>query len=268
MKFQKKYFLSFILFSVVLMAFFPFGAFASEGKNRLIDNAGLLTSSETKNLSSTLDEISERQKMDVVILTENTIGEKSPQDYADDYFDYNDYGIGEDKSGILLLLNMQEKDWYVSTKGHGIIVFTDAGLDYISKKILPELKSKNYKDAFNIFANLCDKFITKANTDKPYDSGNLPKEPFNISFWIPAAILMGLFLAWLVVLYMKKQLKTVLPKVKADDYIQKNSLQIKNARDIFLYSSITRRARPKSSSGSSTHRSSSGSTHGGRGGKF
>ena len=251
-----------------MVLFFSFGAFAAQSKSRLIDNAKLLSSSEFEKLSSKLGEISERQQMDIVILTEQSLGGKSPQDYADDYFDYNGYGIGADKSGILLLLNMEGRDWHISTKGHAITVFTDAGLEYISDKFLPKLKSKDYGEAFEIFANLCDEFITHANTDKPYDSGNLPKNPFNVWLWVPVAILVGVFVAWMVMAYMKKQLKTSEKKAKADDYIQKNSLKIKNSRDIFLYSNIIRHARPKSNSGSSTHRSSSGSIHGGRGGKF
>lgn len=250
------------------MAFFSFGAFASEGKNRLIDNAGLLTSSETENLSSKLDEISEREKIDIVILTEKSLDGKSPEAYADDYFDYNNYGIGEDKSGVLLLLDMSGRNMHISTKGYAIKVFTDAGLKYIEDKLSPDLKSKNYNEAFETFISNCSEFITKAKTDKPYDGSTLPKEPFNVSFWVPVSIVAGVILSWLVMSYMKNQLKTVVSKSKADDYIQEGSLQIKDSRDIFLYSSVVRRARPKASSGSSTHRSSSGSIHGGRTSKF
>lgn len=265
MKLKKLRFLSFLFSAFLVLFIFP--VFASQEKNRLVDNAKLLDPSEFEKISAKLDEISERQNMDVVILTEKSLGGKTPEAYADDYFDYNGYGLGSDKSGILLLLDMGGRNWHMSTKGYAITVFTDAGLDYVSQEFLPELKSKDYNKAFEIFANLCDEFITKANTDKPYDTGNLPKKQLSI-FWIPGAVLIGVFIAWLTVTYMKKQLKTVESKSKADDYIQKNSLQIKNSRDIFLYSNIVRRARPKSSSGSSTHRSSSGSTHGGRGGRF
>ncbi len=270
MKIKKHYFTVLILFSAFLMIFFSLNTSAvSEGKSRLIDNAKILNSSEFESISSKLDEISERQNIDVMILTEKSLGGKSMRDYSDDYFDYNGYGMGSERSGVLLLLDMGERDSYISTSGRAEKAFTLAGIDYISEQILPEMKSDNYDKAFETFANLCDEFITKANTDKPYDRGNLPKNPFNISFWIPAAILIGIAAAWLVTKYMKMQLKTVSQKSKADDYIQKNSLQIKNSRDVFLYSNIVRHARPKSRSGSGTHRSSSGRIHGGgRVGKF
>lgn len=49
------------------------------------------------------------------------------------------------------------------------------------------------------------------------------------------------------------------------------SMNITESRDMFLYNTVTRTAKPKdndSGGGSSTHTSSSGSTHGGGGGKF
>ena len=41
--------------------------------------------------------------MDAVIVTSNNLNGKSQQDYADDYFDYNGYGVGKEKSGLLSL---------------------------------------------------------------------------------------------------------------------------------------------------------------------
>ena len=57
----------------------------------------------------------------------------------------------------------------------------------------------------------------------------------------------------------------------ASNYIKDNSLNINERRDLFLYNTVTRTAKPKnddSGGGSSTHTSSSGTTHGGGGGKF
>ena len=52
----------------------------------------------------------------------------------------------------------------------------------------------------------------------------------------------------------------------AANYVKPGSMNISVSRDLFLYSRITKTERPKESSG--THTSSSGRTHGGRGGSF
>lgn len=78
-------------------------------------------------------------------------------------------------------------------------------------------------------------------------------------------------IALIVTGVMRGKLKSVRFQPKADDYLKEGSMQLTENRDLFLYSHLDRRAKPKdngSSGGSSTHVSSSGSTHGGGGGKF
>ena len=126
---------------------------------RLVDRADLLSELEEEELEARLDEISERQQADVVVVTVNSLDGKSAQDYADDFYDYNGYGIGTDKSGILLLVSMEARDWHITTTGFGIRAITDAGLDYISDQFLPYLSDGEYLDAFETYADLCDEFL-------------------------------------------------------------------------------------------------------------
>lgn len=244
-------------------------------RERVVDMAELLSDSDKTALLSKLDEISERQKMDIVVLTVNTLDGKTPRDYADDFYDYNGYGFGENKDGILLLVSMEDRDWWISTTGYGITALTDAGIEYISKKFLSDLSDGDYAQAFTTYAELCDQFITQAKTGEPYDIGNMPKEPFNVAWNILVAFVIGLVVAFVVTNIMKKQLKTVQLKSEANNYVKSNSMIVTENRDLFLYNQVSRRARPKetdnrsgSSGGSSTHTSSSGSSHGGGGGKF
>ena len=242
---------------------------AQSHPSRLIDNAFLLSDSEKSSLESKLDSISQNQECDVIILSTNTLEGKTTTEYADDFYDYNNYGIGDDKNGVLLLINMEERDWYISTCGFGITAFTDAGIEYIGNEIQPYLKDAKYSKAFETYADLCDKFITQAKTGKPYDKKNLPKKPFKIVMEILISVGIGVAIAFMVGKLMKSQLKTVRSKAQATDYVDKNSLNITNSNEMFIFSRINRTAKPKEkNSGSSTHQSSSGTTHGGGGGKF
>ena len=63
--------------------------------------------------------------MNVVVVTENSLDGKSAQDYADDFFDYNGHGYGDDDSGVLFLIGMDERKWAITTYGYGITAFTD-----------------------------------------------------------------------------------------------------------------------------------------------
>ena len=82
---------------------------------RLVDDAGLLSQSEKYNLISSLDSISENRQLDVVVVTKNSLAGKTVEQYADDFFDYNGYGYGENDDGILLLPSMETREWAIST---------------------------------------------------------------------------------------------------------------------------------------------------------
>lgn len=239
----------------------------------LVDDADLLNQNQENALLTKLEDISQRQKCDVVLVTVNSLEGKTAQDFADDYFDYNGYGQGKDHNGVLLLVSMEERDWHISTTGFGITAFTDAGLEYLSQKFLPDLGDGDYNAAFTTYAEQCDEFLTQARKGNPYDVNNLPKEPLSW-YWIPGAIAIGCILSFIVVSGMKGQLKTVRQQTQATDYIKKGSLAITNAKEFFLFKEVAKvkKPKPKSTSGrsggSSTHRSSSGRSHGGRGGKF
>ena len=267
---MKRFFiLTMTLFLCFVMSF-PVLA-TSSTMPRLVDNANLLTESEEQTLLTTLDEISNRQQVDIVVVTVNSLGVKSAQAYADDFYDENGYGFGASYDGILLLLSMEERDWHISTCGYAITAFTDAGLDHIADQILPHLSSGNYAKAFSTYATLCDDYIAKARNGTPYDVGTLPKAPFSAAKNLLGSVVIGIVAAIVVTLILKSQLKSVRRQSAANTYIRQNSMNITTSHDRFLYRNVSRRAKPQNNSsggGSSTHRSSSGRSHGGRGGKF
>ena len=243
--------------------------FADE-QYRLLDMASLLSDEEVDSLTSRLDELSLRQKMDVVIATTDTLDGKSVVEYADDLYDYCSFGYGANRDGLILVISMEDNDWYISTCGYGITVFTDAGIEYIGKQIVPYLSDSDFTRAFATYITLCDEFITQAKTDKPYDIGSLPREPLSPA-WILVSLIVGLILSCTTVGKMKAKLTTVRAQAAANSYIKPGTLNINDSREMFLYRSVTRTQKPKnnsSSGGSSTHTSSSDTTHGGGGGKF
>lgn len=257
--------------SVVIPAF-PVSA--ADDLPRLADMADLLSGSEESELSDLLDEISERQRVDIVVVTVDSMEGETAAVYADDFFDYNGYGFGEKRDGILLLVSMDEREWYISTTGYGITAITDAGREYISDLFVEDLSTGDYAAAFTSFAMLCDDFITQAKTGEPYDVGNLPGDA--LGFFVGNLVIsfgVAFIIALIVTGVMRVQLKTVHSQSAADDYMKQSSMQLTKKTDLFLYSHVDRRKKVESSSsdssgGSMTHTSSSGTTHGGGGGKF
>jgi uncharacterized protein len=248
---------------------------AEEGGNgfadeyyRLMDTGELLSDSEESELLASLDELSERQKLEVVIATVESLEGSDIAAYADDMYDYCHFGYGPDKDGVMLLVSEKDRSWHISTCGYGITAFTDAGISYIGRQMKPDLSAGNYAGAFRTYIDQCDAFITQARTGRPYDRSSLPKGNMPVT-WLLISLGVGLVLAFVTMAGMKAKMKTVRYEAQADNYIRDGSMNITRRMDMYLYSTVEKTARQKENdSGSSTHTSSSGNTHGGGGGSF
>lgn len=241
-----------------------------EGYNRVQDYAEVLTADEYYRLNAVYDELRNRQKMDVIICFTNDIEGKTPSEYAETLFDECKYGYGADRDGVLLLVSFEDRDWYITTHGYGKTAFTSSGIQYIGDMITDDLASKNYVAATESFAQLCDSFITDARNGTPYgeETGAIDDGGFQMPppLWIPISIGVGLIVALIVVLTMKGKLKSVRMQAAASNYLKDGSLNITDSSDIFLYSNVSRTARPKE--GKDNDGGSSGGDFGGGGGKF
>lgn len=265
-----------IIFAIFLVSLSVLPAFAeSEGAStygRLVDNAKLLSEDEYSQLKEHIDTVSEKYTFDVVIVTEKSIGDKTATEYADDFFDYNGYGEGDNHDGILFLLDMENRKWAISTTGAGIPYFTDYGQEKIMDDVKPYLSDGEYYDAFDTFVTMCDDYINKAITDEPYDVNNQPKTIIPIYYIIFGGVGIGALVGFIVVLIMKSKLKTVRMQPLASSYVKSGSFKLTEHSDLYLYRNISKTAKPKdndsSSGGSSTHTSSSGTSHGGSSGSF
>ena len=239
---------------------------------RVVDDADLLNTGEEQALLSKLDEISETYQCDVAVATVNSLQGKTARNFADDYYDYNGYGMGESDDGVLLVISMEDRDWYVTTHAFGLTAVTDYALDKMSDKFVPYLSDGEYYNAFMSYANSCEKYISMAREGKPYDRNTAKSDARKDGYilGIVPSIIIALIVALCVTLKMKSDLKSVAPKRAAANYQIPNSLNITNSYETFLYKNVrkTKIESSSSSGGSSSHRSSSGRSHGGGGGKF
>ena len=150
---------------------------------------------------------------------------------------------------------MDQRSWALTRDGFGYDAFTDAGLQYISKHVREHLSDGDYYEAFNTYADLCDRFLKKAESGAAYDNGTLPRDLPSLSAW---AVIVGLggVLGVGITLLMKMQLKSVRSNPAAGAYIRDGSFHLEKREDVFLYSRVTRVRKPKDENRSG--RSSSG----------
>ncbi len=239
----------------------------------LTDSAELLTPDEKAELTEQLELIGNKYNCDVCVVTVNSLNGKDPQEYADDYFDYNGYGRNSTADGILFLLSMEDRDWAISTCGNCIDAFTDNGQAYMIGKMKIDLSANRFAAAIKTYADTCDELLKMWSEGKPYDRQQSTLYKL-MHVMIPVGILISIGVGFLLSSIPMGKLKNEISNVKwqtaASDYTRQGSMQLHQSQDQFLYTNTTRVKIESSStrSGSSTHTSSSGRTHGGSSGKF
>ena len=261
-----------LVMSVSIMSvFLGFSVSSAAGKKSVIDDAGLIKASDEKELDKKIKNI-QKDKFDVVILTVKSLDGKSAQDYADDYYDNNDYGLDNEKSGVLFLVSKGDRKYHISTKGAGIKAFTDYGIGRIKEEIKPYLSDGDYFNACDEFLNITKDFVKAYKDGTPYDTDNPYNEEIDYVILEVIALVIAFVIALISVGIMRLRMNTAKTKGTAMEYIKKGSFKLTSEKDIFMYSTVTKTAKPKdndnSAGGSTTHVSSSGSEHGGGGGSF
>lgn len=240
--------------AILLCVWFSFTGVFAAGQNRVYDYAGLFTTAETQELEESAAEYREKTNLDLVIVTIDDAQGKTSREYADDFYDYNGFGVGSDHSGALLLIDMDNRMAYLSTTGKAIGILTDSRIQEITDEVASYVGDGEYAKGARVFLEKTDEFVNPN---------------------ITGMLLIALVLA---VLVGAGSVAGVWYKYthghKADQYeLDKNSsLNLSQREDIFMGRFVTSRKIPRNTGGggggSSTHTSSSGTTHGGGGSRF
>lgn len=250
------------------------GETLSFGKNPpVVDNAGLLTTEELVEISDILYDIRETYDIDVSIYTENETDNSDAVAKADNIYDYTGYGMGENDRGMLYYVCMSTRKYALSTHPYGKTPFSNSTCDYIGSSCLEYLSNDDYYNTFltysEIARNILETNENSGNIDYdvyPY-SGKRGGEKHYVALII-LLVVVPLAASLIVVLYKQSKMDTAVKQAFATQYQKPGSMNIEHAADIFLYSHVSRTRRQESSSGSGSHTSSSGRSHGGSSGSF
>lgn len=131
---------------VVLIALFAFCFTASASEQRVFDYADLFTQEQETKLEEEISLFQKDTAMDFVVLTtENKIDEQG--EYADSFYDTNDFGYGKNNSGVLYFIDMYNRIPYLSTTGDAIDIMTDLRIQYAHEICYSALREGNYSEA-------------------------------------------------------------------------------------------------------------------------
>ncbi len=283
-----------IFISLILAVSLTILVFGANYPTLVIDEYGVLSEEEAASLLAYCEEISDRHECTVSVIVKNSVPYHIVS-WAEDFFDNNGYGYNGTENGVMLVLDMTERDWWITTAGNGLRYVTDAALYQIEDDFLDELHNNGYYAGFHKYAEMVDGYLTLGENGTPYDNDEGNHDPYfgpdssNYNYYtensgtrnatpsigmIVFSLIAGFIISFIAVGTMKGKLKTVRTQTAAHNYVVNDSLNIYDSNDTYLYSTVSkvRRETERSSGshggGSSFHSSSSGVSHGGHGGKF
>ena len=279
---------------IVLLFIIPFvlaGAKAVSAGQRVFDQAALLTAEETQLLEEDISTLAEQSRLDIAVVTTDDAEGKNAREYADDFYDDNGFGMGEQYDGLLLLIDMDHREVYISTSGRAIGIFTDARIDAMTDTSVSFLAEQDYMGAAEAFLDDVRRYAAAESDDSKKDEGTAgnpasgatlparPSQPAQTDHALPtlAEILVyavialaagGIFCGVTYSRYRSPKHNPPYP------YSAKGELDLTSQEDVFVNQYITQQRIPDPpsnsgrSGGSSTHVSRSGRTHGGGGKRF
>ena len=270
---KKKWIVTLLCLFMSFLLFLPVSA--QPQLNHVTDAAGILDEQQSRQLEEKAKEISEKLNFGFYIVTvddfTNYVDTHSVGVAAESIYLGNELGMGEDQSGLMLMLSMSGRDYAIYAFGYGNTAFTDYGKDYLAEAFLPDFANDDWYNGFDAFLDEAQEMVGLARSGNPVDVDNAPLPLPGRLLGIGVCVLLGMLAAFFVTSSLKNQMKSVAQGIYAEAFVNKKGLQLSDRYDRYTRTTRSRVYDPpqqsKSSSGSSggtTTTSSGGSVSSGK----
>lgn len=235
---------------------------------QLTDTADIFTDEEETVLREQLRTLRETYGTDFVVFTDVSTYGLSRKVYAADFFEATGHGLGDNFSGMILFICMEEgnRGWWTAAKGSVKPLFSEKAINWLDDRLESYMKGGEYGNGVIHYLD---------DLDTLYEKGEPPMSGEALLFVIGGTLIAGLAGGGFVLCFALGMMQTVKEAAHADSYLVKDSFQLRHSRDVFLYRSVSRTRRKSESSGggggsdySGSYSSSSGSDWSGGGRSF
>lgn len=293
---KKSLVVSFIIACFVMLCGFD------ENEKKVYDNANLMSEKDVDALNEKCVEVSKYIDIDIAIVTIDNAEGKTTQKYAQDFYVNHNLGYEDDgrfdKSSIVFVIDLDNRETYISTTGLGILFVEDHDIDSILDEVYKYIKTDYYlacsafldktetvvennkddygdeyledwKDFRGTYAQFFDKYVKDSNnvhgnnvTDEQRKNNSIfyrLKNPVN-------CILIALVVGGVSVAIMAYSNKAKM-SANGNTYMDKDKFNIHHRSDFYIKTTVQKnKIRSESSGGHSGGHGHGGSFHSGSGG--
>ena len=251
---------------ILLLALVLLAVPVAAQSNLILDDEGLLEAYDVDNLEKVYSEFAQIHGFTPAVVTTESFGGLSAEEFAGQCYDLQNYP----EDGVLLLVSLSEGQWYILTNGECYHRISDWDAEAIGEELVPMLRDGTYYAAFLKFPELAAE-VFNANEPvedwiEPEYTPNFPAPKKSYGKTVAICMAVGMVIGLITVGIMASQMKSVRQQHGAADYVRPGSMKITHSRDIFLYSHVSKTARPKSNSSGGSH--GGGGSRGGAGGRI
>ena len=224
---------------------------AAEAVPYVDDQADILTEEEEQKLTELAKLASYKVDCGIYILTVDDFKALGYDTYNVEkvlkyYFRDHGYGKNADRSGVILMLSMSERDYSLFTNGFGDTGLSDPAMDYLVSSFLSDFGNNSWYNGFEDYINCTDKLLKMTIDGHPFDEHT--PTPHEHLLGLFTSVLISFLLAGLITRHFVKAMKSVALGTEADEFA--GSLCLKVNQNRYTHTTTTRVYDPPSSSGS------------------
>lgn len=250
---------------------------------QIVDDANVITQSNENRISEVIDAIEREHQIDIVVLVTYDVPDDYSDSlyrveaYADDYYDYNGYGMGDDYSGLIYLIDLNNRVQWIST--HGVLekYMGDNEIDRILDASESHVRYDQYGSGALAAVEEVGEIMAEARRKGYFEydengqrSSGLKNPLLTTEVLIAAGAGIGVAAIFFAIVNGSYNLKG---STYSYNLSKNANFRLLADEERYLRQVVTRTARSSGSSGGSgrsggSHRSSSGRSHGGGGRRF
>ncbi len=246
-----------------------FTDFHGENLRRVVDDANIFTDEQEATLNARMEEVVNKLGIGYVLFTDDDNHGLMPEEYSSDFLHFGGYGVGDEYGAVVFYLSLDPADrcWLTTSINSYEDIFTSRVTYVIDELVDADIRAGRYYEAFLTHIDFVEElFENGKKIPSKYDdyiAGKSSSFSFdNLIVCIIVAVVVGSIVGGMHLATCKKAMRVVSP-VGAREYLVQNSFNLRDKKVYFLYSTVTRTAKQKSSSSSGGSSYSSGSSSGG-----
>ena len=260
--------------------------FHGENLPYVVDDADIMTDEQEAQLGAKIEAIVEKYGIGYVAFTDDDLHGLSPEYYSSDFLHFNGYGKGDGYGAVVFFLcfDTSNRCWRTTSINSCERIFNEDITYEIDETVDSTIRSGDYFEAFVLHADYVESLFAEiaATDDWTPDDHNYryvrddsyseyersgEDEGASPVMIVGAGLLVGLIGGGIRVSSLRKQMKITPPRT-ANNYLLRDTYTVRNRRCDYLYTTVTRHAKPQNNSSSGGSHGSSFSSGHSSGGSF